>query len=91
MTTIEISLSRAHKIGERLKTRGTELFNEAFSMAKASQIAGTSGEQQIARLAEKAARAMQLHAESERYMRAAAAVRAAISRENSARGIDKLL
>ena len=91
MTTIDISLSRAHKIAERLKTRGNELFTEAFGLAKSTNVTGTTGESQIERLADNASRAMQLLELSDRFLRGAATVRAAISQQNAARGIDRLL
>ncbi len=91
MTTIEISLSRAHKVAERLKARATELFEQAHRLGQVSNVKGVSGQAQVDRLAEQARLSMSLLAESERFMRATAAVRHIISRENQTRGIDRLL
>jgi hypothetical protein len=91
MTIIEISLSRAHKVAERLKARATELFEQAYRLGQVSNVKGVSGQAQVDRLAEQARLSISLLVESERFMRATAAVRHIISRENQARGIDRLL
>lgn len=91
MTRIEISLSRAHKIAERLKTQAADLSKEALSQAQTAHIAGITGEAHIQRLSAQGDKAMALSAKSERYLRVMAEVRTVIARENEARGINGLL
>lgn len=91
MTRIEVSLARTHKIAERLKTRAAELFKEAQTLGQVAHVNGTTGDSHVQRLVQQGAQAMALSARGERYVRAAASVRAAIGRENQARGINDLL
>ncbi len=91
MTRIEISLSRAHKIAERLKTQAADLSKEALAQAQVTHIAGITGDAHIQRLSAQGDKAMALSAKSERYLRVMADVRTVIARENEARGINALL
>ncbi len=91
MTRIDVSLARTHKIAERLKTRASELFKEAQANAQVTHVNGTTGDSHVQRLAAQGQKAIELSARGERYLRAAATVRAAIGRENQARGINDLL
>lgn len=87
MTTISVSLTRAHKIAERLKTQASQLMSEATAAASAARIASVPGESQLARLKAQGASAVELSSKAARFLRACATVRAIISRENEARGI----
>ncbi len=91
MTTVQISLSRAHKVAERLKTRASECFAEALSLSRPQSVNGTTGETQVARLKAQAERALELLGLGETYSRALATLRARIGRENEARGINAML
>ncbi len=91
MTLVQISLSRAHKVAERLKTRATECFTEAQSLSRPQSVNGTTGDTQVARLKAQGTRALELLAQGETYTRALAALRARIGRENEARGINAML
>jgi hypothetical protein len=90
-TTIKISLSRLHKIADRLKERSTELFRESIEKAHPAQISGFTGEAQVARFVAQGNDAMELSDKAERYARLGAEVRAAIGRENESRGINGML
>jgi hypothetical protein len=91
MAKIEISLSRLHKVAERLKNKATELMAEAISQAQAVHVAGSTGDAHIQRLTEQGAAAMTLSEQAERYLRIHGDVRAVIGRENQSRGINGLL
>lgn len=91
MTRIEVSLARTHKIAERLKTRAAEFFKDAQAQGQVAHINGTTGDAHIQRLTQQGSQALALSSRGERYLRAAATVRAAIGRENQARGINDLL
>lgn len=90
-TTIKVSLSRMHKIADRLKDLSSKLFQESSELARNEAVSGYAGEAQIARFEAKAARSMELSEKAERYVRAAIEVRAAIGRENETRGVNALL
>lgn len=91
MAKIEVSLTRAHKIAERLKQLATEALNEAKRFAAPVILQGVVSEAQIERLREQG-RAVRLHtARAERLTLAAANVRTVIGIQNSARGIGELM
>lgn len=92
MAKLEITLSRAHKIAERLKGKATELTSEAERLAHSVGLSGkTAGKSQTERLASQGAQAIELAVSAERHLRAVANVRAIIGRENEKRGINALL
>lgn len=90
-TTVKVSLSRMHKIADRLKDISGKLFREAEELSQSEVASGYAGEAQIARFDAKAIRAEELSAKGERYLRAGVEVRAAIGRENERRGVSALL
>jgi hypothetical protein len=91
MVQLEITLSRAHKIAERLKTKAADMSAESEKLAASAHVAGKTGAGQVARLAAQGVKAMELADGSERVMRAVAFVRAEIAKENQKRGINQLL
>ena len=91
MAQLSISLSRAHKIAERIKARMTELFTESLNQGSLQSVSGVTGEAQVTKLAEQGARAVEALARAEKYSAAHAELRASIGRENDARGIDAML
>ena len=91
MATLQITLSRTHKISERLKARATEFFKEALTLGQVARESGSSGESHVQRLTEQGQKALALSEKAERYSRITAEVRAVIGRENETRGINALL
>lgn len=91
MAQLSISLSRAHKIAERIKARMNELFTEALTLGSLQNVSGVTGEAQVTKLAEQGARAVDALARAEKYSVAHAELRASIGRENDSRGIDAML
>ena len=91
MATFQVTLSRTHKISERLKARATEFFKEAVSLGQIAREMGNSGDGQVQRLTEQGQTALVLSGKAERYSRVTAEVRAVIGRENETRGINALL
>ena len=91
MATLQITLSRTHKISERLKARATEFFKEALILGQVARESGSSGESHVQRLTEQGQKALALSEKAERYSRITAEVRAVIGRENETRGINALL
>lgn len=90
MSTITVSLTRAHKISERLKTYSTQLLADATTAAGVTAITGRATGQ-LERLRAKGKTALELTKQAERYLRAASAVRTIISRENEVRSISAKL
>ncbi len=90
MTILDVSLSRTHKIAERLKTRATELLAEALALSQPVSVTGT-GTAQGQRLAAQGQRALDRSEQGQRYLRAGAQVRTVIAKANDARGINDLL
>lgn len=88
--TVNITLTRAHKIAERLKTQANQLLQEAVTAASAATVSGTSVSQ-VDRLRTRGETVSPTLAEAQRYLMANAAVRAVISRENETRGISAKL
>lgn len=91
MAKIEITLSRAHKIAERLKTKAAEMSAEAERLSSSAPVSGKTGPAQAPRLAAQGTDALALVDGAERVLRAVAGVRAHIARENEKRGINRLL
>ena len=91
MATLQITLSRAHKIAERLKQKIGEMHAEAVSQARTVTVTGVTGDSQVQRLVEQGERAMALTARADRFIVALAALRAQIGAQNEARGISAML
>ena len=91
MQTISVTLTRAHKIAERLKARAGELMAEALEAAGAVHLMGVPGEAHLQRLEGQGARVLELSAQAQRYQNALATVRALIGHANDVRGINAKL
>jgi hypothetical protein len=91
MAQLSISLSRAHKIAERIKTRMGELFSEAAGLAAVQNVTGVSGDAQVAKLSEQGARALEVFGRAEKFSAELAALRARIGAENQERGVNAML
>lgn len=89
-TTVSITLSRAHKVAERLKTQAHQLLQDAAQAAAPATVSGTSAGQ-AERLRTRGDTVAPTLGTAQRYLRANAIVRAVISRENEARGISAKL
>lgn len=90
MTTISVSLTRAHKIAERLKAQATQLLQEATVAAHSARLTSVTSAQ-AERLNAQGKSVSELIAKAEVFTLATAKVRALISRENEARGISSML
>lgn len=91
MAVIELSLSRAHKVAERLKSASKEAFGEAISLAAPQTIRGVAGKAHVERLQAQEARAMALMNRAELLSQALVSVRTRIGQENETRGISGML
>jgi hypothetical protein len=91
MTQLTVSLSRAHKIAERIKARMTELAAEAATLMGNQTVSGVGGEAQQAKLQGMAAQGAAALDQALQYSDALATLRAAIGAENQARGINAML
>jgi len=91
MAQLNISLSRAHKISERIATRMNELYNESNALAAVKSVTGMAGDSQAAKLTEQGQRAVEVFIRAEKYSEALTALRISIGAENQARGINALL
>lgn len=89
--TLQVSLSRAHKIAERLKEHAQEHQREAARLAAATTVTGVAGEAQLARLRAQSSQALARLAQADQYWAALAQVRAAIGAENEKRGVNAML
>lgn len=89
-TPLSVSLTRAHKVAERLKAQASLLLQEASTAAGASRLTGVSPGQ-LERLRHQGEAVEQALAQAQRYLRAAAYVRIVIGRENEARSISAKL
>lgn len=87
---MEITLSRAHKIAERLKQIIAEQTAEVQRLVAVQRLRGTTSHDQE-RLRERAQKAFECASKAERFSQALAKLRAAISKENEARGISEQL
>ena len=90
MAQLQISLSRAHKVAERIKTRMGELFAEAQSRASVQTLTGVT-DLQVSKLQSAGREALELNARAEKFALALAKLRAAIGAENHVRGINAML
>lgn len=91
MAKIEVSLTRAHKIAERLKQAASALFDESKALAQPVALQGVVGDAQVQRLKAQGERVMALATRAQAYTRAAASVRSTIGMENASRGISNLM
>jgi len=89
--TLQVSLSRAHKIAERLKEHAQEHQREAARLAASTSVTGVAGEAQLARLRAQSSQSLERLALADQYWGALAQVRAAIGAENEKRGINAML
>ena len=91
MAQLKISLSRAHKIAERLKTQIADLQKNALDKSANLSVNGFSGSAQVERIAQNGVTAM-ADLDAARVLGGALAhVRACIAKANEERGINKLL
>ncbi len=90
MQRIEVTLSRMHKIAERLKSLANEANAEALRLGSAELVSGKAAGQ-VERLKERAKRALDLSRQGGEYTMALATVRAVIGAENARHGISDLL
>lgn len=90
MASITVSLTRAHKIAERLKAHATELLNGAAVAGNPSLLTGRAPAQ-LKRMGEAGKSAVADFDKAERALRACAKVREVIARENQSRGISAKL
>lgn len=94
MKTIKVTLSRAHKIVERLKLRSTELLAEAESLSQPAPVnlrLLPGNPDAIDRYLDRGVRVMALLAEAEAIQRTGAYVREVIAVENVRRDISEKL
>lgn len=91
MAQLQVTLSRAHKIAERLKARISELLSEANALSAPVHVTGLTGSEQVQRLQAQGDKALAVLASADHYARALTALRAAIGHENEARGISAML
>lgn len=91
MTTLQLTLSRAHKLTERLKARASECFAQAREQASVVSMQSAPTAQQLDRLRRCGSRSVTLIAQAERYLAEYGKLRAAIGRENERRGISSQL
>lgn len=90
MTTIQVSLTRAHKIAERLKAHATELLSNSMVSGSPTLINGRAAAQ-LERMGASGIKAVADFEKAERVLRACANVRTVIARENQSRGISAKL
>lgn len=90
-TILEVTLSRAHKIGERLKTRATELFAQAADLADSKSVQPAQAATQAKKIKDHCIEVLRLHTEGERWTAQLVNVRNAVSVANSERGINTML
>lgn len=90
MAQLQLSLSRAHKIGERLKQRMGELFSEAAALVQVQGVQGVT-DAQVTKLQGQGAQAMEFLDKAEKYARALSKLRSDIGKENQSRGINAML
>lgn len=84
---LTVSLSRAHKIAERIKTRMNELFAEATALMGNQTVGGVGGLAQVEKLEGMAAKGLVVFEQALQYSGAFAQLRAAIGAENEKRGV----
>ena len=91
MTVLQVTLSRAHKLAERLKNGSTELFAQAVALAQPKQLQHAVALAQTGSLQAQGEQALAMLADAERWALALAGVRDTIGKENVTRGISTKL
>ncbi len=91
MNTFELSLSRLHKVAERLKTIANEALTSAHKLSQNVHLSGVGGASQVERLQSQARDAFEASARAEKYLRECARVRTIIGQHNEQRGINALM
>lgn len=91
MIILEISLSRAHKIAERLSTLMKDTLEEAKDQASSVSFSSPPSSSNLLALNYRGANVMALNGLAYEYASALAEVRIIISLENHKRGIDSML
>lgn len=91
MAQLQISLSRGHKLAERLKQRATEQSNEAVKLSQAVTLRGVGGAAHIEKLAAQGELALAALVSADRYLGALAKLRTRIGAENDVRGVSRML
>lgn len=90
MQKLEITLTRAHKIAERLKLHANELLQSGGG-GYVESFQSPPTETQMARLAERRDSSLNSLAKAEAVLHAVARVRTVIAEENQKRGINEML
>lgn len=91
MTILEVSLSRAHKVAERLKDLVKETLAEVETQSQASGFSSRPAPSALEDLSGRALRVLALADKASVYSKAWVTVRSVIASENNKRGIDKML
>jgi hypothetical protein len=92
MTILHVTLSRAHKLAERLKNGSTELFAQSLELAMPKQLHSHEvARSQLDSLQAQGQQALALFAEGERWSLALVSVRDTIGKENVTRSINSKL
>lgn len=88
---ITMTLSRAHKVAERLRTKVTEAAQAAGAGLGIIRVDGVGGDAQLASLAESRQKALEALGTHATYNQALQDVRAAVGRANATTGVSDLL
>lgn len=91
MATHSVTLSRVHKIIERLQALAIERFEEAHRLSSPVSVRALQTDAQRERVRSRRSEVMELFAQGRQMLEKAAELREVVARENSARGISKLL
>lgn len=91
MQTLEVSLSRAHKIVERLNESFKNALTEAEELSSLVSITAYPSPSGIEELRNRSDRAYKAIENAQKYSEALASVRTVIAIENNKRGIDRML
>lgn len=89
--TLELTLSRWHKVAERLASKANEAAAAATAAFCGQRVNGYAGEAQKSALSERAQEGVKALAEQEIALSALSAIRAALGRANAERGVSDLL
>lgn len=88
---VEVSLSRLHKVAERLKIIANEALASSQRLAQNVSLNGVGGASQVERLKAQAKDAFEASERAEKYLRECARVRTQIGSQNEQRGIAALM
>lgn len=91
MQVLDVTLSRAHKIAERLKDLMKDSLADAESQSEAKSFTGAPAPSELAVLSTRGASVLAALTAATSYSLEWAKVRSAIARENQKRGIDRML